>query len=300
LLLQKKGKTAILKTEVMTGSMLYIRFDIAKVEEKFNTGTYGMACYKTVFRNVPANLLQGCGVFMGDSMATLSGRENVCIIGIAASQDRLQSIRTVMSGSSEFLSVSDGNPLVPAPYGGTEPLVSDGVYTADGTGLNVWAKAAYDSLKKESSEKKETENAVPEHQPAPETPARKQDAENRPPAEIKRHGCLTAWLVFILVGSVGVLSYWLIDDNVGVNFDGSDVAVLVIHGLINIVSAILLLNWKKIGYWLFVCSSVAGVIINMASGIPFMLSLTGLLGLIILNAALFYKTNDGTGWDNLK
>jgi hypothetical protein len=243
---------------------------------------------------------------MGDSRDTLNGRENVCIIGISASEDRLKSIKTAISWNSEFLSVSDVKPLILASSGGTEPLVSDGVYTADGTGLDVWAKAAYDSLKKESSEKKGTGNNVTMHQPEHETPDQEEDAENRAPAEIKRHGCLTVWLLLsIAINAIIVLFFLLIDERTlekytGGSFDDGDVAVSVILGLTDIVAVILLLKWRKIGYWLFVVSTVAGVIINIASGLPVMNSLSGFIGLAVLSAVLSCKADDVTGWDNLK
>jgi hypothetical protein len=291
-----KWKT-IQKFKVMTGSLLYIRFDIAKVEKKFNTLVYGMACYKTVFRNVPANMLQGCGVLMGDSRATFNGSENVCIIGISASPDRLRSIETVLRKSSEFLSVSADKPLI-LSSNGTELLVSDGIYTTDGTGLDVWAKAAFEALKKESHEKTEEENVVPTHDSATATPSN-QSSENEPPVAKKHHGCLIAWLIFIIVGSIiGILVTMLTD--AGKRLDTWDIVITVLFGLINIVSAILLLNWKKIGYWLFVFSSVFIFIFNFASGVPLTHSLAGLIGLCILTCLLFNKTNDGMSWNNLK
>jgi hypothetical protein len=139
-------------------SILYVRFDIDAVEKKFNAGAYGWACYKTVFRNVPADLLQGSQVSMGDSYATLSGRENVCIIGLSAPAEQLQSIRQVLSQNAEFKSVSASNPFASASDGVTEPLVSDGLYTKDGGQLTDWAKNAYDSLKKDPEETTDRNN----------------------------------------------------------------------------------------------------------------------------------------------
>jgi hypothetical protein len=156
--------------------ILHIRFDIGAVEKKFDTGAYGMACYQTVFRNVPADLLNGCQVSMGDSLATLNGRENVCIIGLTAPERRLQSIRKVLNQNREFLSICADNPLPLETSFGTEPLVSDGIYTLDGGRLQMWAKSAYDLLKRESP-------AQPA-QPAPQSPPQTQSwSQPRPAAQ---------------------------------------------------------------------------------------------------------------------
>ncbi|MDR1764940.1 MAG: hypothetical protein LBR77_02350 [Lachnospiraceae bacterium] len=126
-------------------AVLYVRYDIDKVEEKYSTGAYGFACYKATFKMAPVQALEQCEVFMGDSAATLRGAENVCIIGLKnpAYPDRLAQVKEALERDGEFKAVAASNPLQLMANGGSEPLVSDGVFTADQSRLKGWAKGAY-------------------------------------------------------------------------------------------------------------------------------------------------------------
>jgi hypothetical protein len=145
----------------MIGSILYVRFDIEAVEKKYDTGAYGRACYQAVFEHAPANLLNGCCVYMVDSEATLNGSENVCIIGLEAPETQLQLIREALSKSQAFRSVAAGNPLV-LTSGESELLVSDGVFTEGGSRLTGWAKAAFNASKTGNPAKTRTEHTLPQ------------------------------------------------------------------------------------------------------------------------------------------
>jgi hypothetical protein len=58
--------------------------------------------------------------------------------------------------------------------------------------------------------------------------------------------------------------------------------VLAILAIVNIVSAIALWMWQKWGFYAFVVTSIAAVVINLAIGIPILNALLGLIGLAIL------------------
>jgi hypothetical protein len=165
--------------------MLHVRFDIEAIEKKYDTSTYGCACYEVVFRNVAAGVLHGCQVYMGDSRATLNGRENVCIIGLMSSDEsKLRQISEQLRRSSEFMSVAASNPLE-FSTAGREPLVQDGVYTTDGKQLTGWgataytavayAAMAYASVQKETSPTPEAQEQKPE---PVSTPAEKPAVED--------------------------------------------------------------------------------------------------------------------------
>ena len=133
---------------------LGIRFDIDKVEAKHDTGAYGSACYRHVFEAVPAQLLNGCALFMGDSRASLNGEENVCVIGLQTRNgEQLQAIERALRADAEFSNVAAATPLVFSASGSSEPLGLDGVMGADGVRVEgggfSWAKAAYDSYLKD-------------------------------------------------------------------------------------------------------------------------------------------------------
>ena len=139
---QKSQTNSLYTSNDSVRGLLYVRFNIDAVEG----GAYGLACYKIVFANAPTHALQGCVVSMGDSNATLFGRENVCIIGLAGSVGQLQIIMNALKGTKAFTSVCAINPLV--LNGGAEPLVEDGTFTEDGSLLFSWAKSAFNSVNK--------------------------------------------------------------------------------------------------------------------------------------------------------
>lgn len=125
--------------------VLYVRFDIDKIKKKYNTSLYGKACYKEVFNIVPEYLLFECYLSMGDSDATLEGRENVCIIGLSCFEnlEKLDKIKSVFEASSEFSSVAAFSPLQLLPHEGEEPLVDDGKYTPDRSQLSDIARGGF-------------------------------------------------------------------------------------------------------------------------------------------------------------
>jgi hypothetical protein len=83
----------------------------------------------------------------------------------------------------------------------------------------------------------------------------------------RRHGCVTAWLILIIVinSLSGVVSFF----GLGMSFDKipqSLRAVLVALGFLSIVKvacAILLFQWKRIGFWGFLVISAAALVINV-------------------------------------
>src|SRR4051794_26402620 len=92
------------------------------------------------------------------------------------------------------------------------------------------------------------------------------------PSPSDRHGCLTTYLVFvIIINSAMVLMYlfgteWLRRN--GANTPDWAFWALTGAGLVNVVSAIALLRWKRWGFWLCVASAVAGMVVNIAIGLP--------------------------------
>jgi len=273
-------------------AMIYIRFDIEAIEKKFDTGSYGSACYRVVFENVPARLLQGCWVYMGDSAASLRGHENVCIIGLEASETQLQSIGEKLENNSEFLSVSaDNNPLI-LTSNNNEPLVTDGYFTTDGSQLSGWAASAF---------KQKSPKPKPPIAPASYTsnPASSAVEEPLTPehAVKQRHGCLTAWLIIAaIINSVLAVMYLAADDM----FRYISSSVRLFESFIcalGVLFLILVFKWKRIGFWGVVVVVVAGIITSLSLG-GGVQSFTGLVGLMILYSVLHIKKDGVSGWEN--
>ena len=120
--------------------------------------------------------LCGCSVSIGDSNATLAGRENVCIIGLTGRLVPLCSIMQTLSNTPKFKSVCANNLLI--FNGANEPLVSNGR-------LTTWAKGAFDSLKKNA-------------QLQPPTPPKK--VETPKPAEAEKHATQSTYSLYTDTG----------------------------------------------------------------------------------------------------
>ncbi len=114
----------------------------------------------------------------------------------------------------------------------------------------------------------------------PETPT-------SPPAPISRHGCLTAYLIFIIiVNSALALTYLLGSSYIqgqGAKMPAWAFWALALCGVINVVAAVALLQWKRWGFWAFVASALASVAINLSIG----LGLAGLFGSLFGILVLF-------------
>ena len=104
------------------------------------------------------------------------------------------------------------------------------------------------------------------------------DTPNTPPVPTQRHGCLTTYLVFvIIINSALSLTYLLGADWLrrnGPNTPDWAFWALAILGVVNVISAVALLRWRRWGFWAFVASALAGLVINISIG----LGLQGVFG----------------------
>lgn len=116
-----------------------------------------------------------------------------------------------------------------------------------------------------------------------------------------RHGCLTAWLVFMVIAnSLSSLFYLFGSASVKQALPNAPswiFPVLVFMGLVNVVCAFALFMWKKWGFWGFCVSSVIALITNISAGIGAS-SIVGLIGVAILYGVLQIGQED-KGWPQL-
>jgi len=119
----------------------------------------------------------------------------------------------------------------------------------------------------------------------------------------KRHGCLTAWLIFmIVVNSLATLFYLLAGEIIRQNLPKFPVGMIpVLAGLcaFNVVCAVALFKWKLWGFYGVVASSVLALVANLSLGIHPVRALLGLLGVILLYAVLQIG-NENKGWTQLE
>ena len=120
----------------------------------------------------------------------------------------------------------------------------------------------------------------------------------------QRHGCVTAWLVImIILNSLLAVVYLFASDFITNNLQNSSksmILLLGVLGVLNVVFAVMLLKWKKLGFWGFIASSIIVMFINLTIGMGVGQSVFGLVGVAILYGILQIKSNNVTTWDNLE
>lgn len=121
--------------------------------------------------------------------------------------------------------------------------------------------------------------------------------------EKQRHGCLTAYLIFMIIASLlSSASYIFASELIFSQFpDAPSWAgpVLIVLGLLNIVLAIALFMWKKWGFYGALALSVVTFFVNLAIGIGIGQALFGLIGIAILFGVLQIGDKN-KGWPQLE
>lgn len=125
-------------------------------------------------------------------------------------------------------------------------------------------------------------------------------------AQKNRHGCLTAWLIFIIatnsiIALISLLLYTvgnpLIEGTLPANSSWF-IPVSAALCIFNVICAVALFRWKKWGFWGFLGSSVAAFVINLSIGEGIVSSLVGFLGVVILYGVLNIGEQN-KGWSQL-
>lgn len=119
----------------------------------------------------------------------------------------------------------------------------------------------------------------------------------------QRHGCLTAYLVFMIVAnSFTSLLYLVGSEGIKRNMPTMPdwaFPVLIIGGIFQIICAIALFRWKKWGFGGLVASAVIVFIINLSIGLKAGPAMGGLLGVAILYGVLQIG-KERNGWSQLE
>jgi hypothetical protein len=121
----------------------------------------------------------------------------------------------------------------------------------------------------------------------------------------ERHGCLTAWLILMLIANAATaLIYFLASDmiakNLPVPLPTSMAMLLGLVGLCNVLFAVFIFKWKKWGFWGFVATSIIALGINLSLGLGIGQSILGLIGIAVFYGVLQIKQNGVSGWANLE
>jgi hypothetical protein len=119
----------------------------------------------------------------------------------------------------------------------------------------------------------------------------------------KRHGCLTAFLIFILIANAAAALMFIFGGQM-IKENAPEIAawtlpLLAIGAVLNLVFAIALFKWKKWGFWGVLVTSIAGLVLNIVAGYGIGQSLTGLIVLAVLYGVL-HIGKDNRGWPQLE
>jgi hypothetical protein len=119
----------------------------------------------------------------------------------------------------------------------------------------------------------------------------------------ERHGCLTAWLVLMIVGnSMTALTYTFASGTIQKSLPNAPswaFAVLIVASLVNLACSIALLQWKKWGFFGFIGTTAVALIINLIIGVSPVQAMLGLLGVGILYGVLQIG-GEKKGWTQLE
>ena len=120
----------------------------------------------------------------------------------------------------------------------------------------------------------------------------------------QRHGCVTTWLILlIIVNSIFAILYLFFGDIIAQNFMGEiSSPILILLAILvtaNVIFSVLLLKWKKIGFFGFIISGIVALIVNLHIGIGIAQSIRGLFGIAILYGVLQIKKDNISAWKNL-
>lgn len=106
----------------------------------------------------------------------------------------------------------------------------------------------------------------------------------------KRHGCLTAVLIFMIVlnsayGLVFLLGLSEVHQMFP-NIPGWGFPLYGLLSLLTVVCAIALLKWKKWGFWGLCALSVIALVVNVSAGFGMASSFGGVIGVLLLYGLL--------------
>jgi hypothetical protein len=120
--------------------------------------------------------------------------------------------------------------------------------------------------------------------------------------EHKRHGFTSFWLIFSLISFVIGGSIYLFSPALITQYYKVSSNLIMLYGIVSIlgvVGNILLLCWKKIGFWVFIGISIVSLLLNILIGMNIGQILFGLIGIAVMWGVLHIRKNGKTTWEQL-
>lgn len=119
----------------------------------------------------------------------------------------------------------------------------------------------------------------------------------------QRHGCVTFWLWLVLLVNAGGVLQLIVSmcSSAGMDYPVVAVVLMVLLGTCNVVASLLLMRWRKLGFYLFVASSVAALAVNvLLLNVHPVQSVTSLAGIAIWWAVLQIRHNGRSAWSQME
>ena len=121
----------------------------------------------------------------------------------------------------------------------------------------------------------------------------------------QRHGCLTAWLILMMIGNAATALLYLLAEpkqlpSSPIELNRTTMVLLCLLSIINLSFAVGLWYWKKWAFFGFTLTAVLMFFTNLNMGIDIASAALGLIGIVFLYLVLQIKHNGISGWDNLE
>ena len=145
----------------------------------------------------------------------------------------------------------------------------------------------------ESYNEKEKEDVVFAEDSALNTAAGNDGGDITGLANKKSHGCVTTWLVLLLIGSAISIPTNLAE---GFYYPWNIYCLLSIVQLVCVIS---LFNWKRIGFWGIAIIQLLATFLDVSIGFPAPVIIGGLISPFLLYFILQIKRNNVSAWDQL-
>lgn len=128
---------------------------------------------------------------------------------------------------------------------------------------------------------------------------------NNENAQKQRHGCLTAWLIMMMIGNaLGSLAYLILEPKAllehGLTLTKEQMILMAVLGFINLSFAIGIWFWKKWAFYGFAISGFLMFLTNLNMGADVVSSALGMAGVLLLFSILQMKQGETSGWENLE
>lgn len=118
----------------------------------------------------------------------------------------------------------------------------------------------------------------------------------------QRNGCISFWLWFAIIVNMAMVIYYAVTMFSAYSSEAAlGLGLCSIFGAVNVLSAILLLRWNKIGFYMMVVSSIMAIVVNICVLKMEPIAMIGsLFAIVIWWAILQMKKNSVSAWSQLQ